>query len=108
LRSSGMAWQHYRSLLGPLVARGRLDILNVPPAYGLQSRHCHPRWWHALPGMTLAPRLWFGRRWASDVCQIYQRALASTHLDDSAEIGSAVGREIEALCEGWVQPAQFR
>jgi len=47
-------------------------------------------------------------RWASDVCQIYQRALASTHLDASAEIGSAVGREIEALCEGWVQPAQFR
>ena len=67
LRSSGMACQHYRSLLGALIARGRLDILNVPPAYGLQSRHCHPRWWHALPGMTLAPRLWFGRRWASDV-----------------------------------------
>jgi hypothetical protein len=47
-------------------------------------------------------------RWASDVAVVYQRALAGVHLDASASIGDAEGRELEALLEGWAQPAQFR
>ena len=47
-------------------------------------------------------------RWASDVAAVYQRALAEVHLDASASIGDAQGRELESLIEGWAQPAQFR
>ena len=47
-------------------------------------------------------------RWASDVAEVYKRALAEVHLDASASIGDARGRELEALLEGWAQPAQFR
>ena len=36
------------------------------------------------------------------------RALAEEHLGASAVIGDAVGRELEALCPGWAQPATFR
>jgi hypothetical protein len=46
-------------------------------------------------------------RWASDVAQVYQRALAEVHLDASAGIGDVRGRELEALVQGWAQPAQF-
>ena len=47
-------------------------------------------------------------RWASDIAFIYQRALVATHLDASAAVGRARGRDIEALCQGWVQPAGLR
>jgi hypothetical protein len=47
-------------------------------------------------------------RWSSDVAAVYQRALAEVHLDASASIGDAQGRELEALIEGWAQLAQFR
>ena len=39
---------------------------------------------------------------------LYERALAEEHLGASAVIGDAVGRELEALCPGWAQPATFR
>jgi hypothetical protein len=47
-------------------------------------------------------------RWSSDVAQVYQRALAGAHLDASAGIGDVRGRELEALVQGWAQPAGFR
>jgi hypothetical protein len=47
-------------------------------------------------------------RWSSDVAEVYQRALAGAHLDASAGIGDAEGLELEALVDGWAQPAQFR
>jgi hypothetical protein len=47
-------------------------------------------------------------RWSSDVAQVYQRALAEVHLDASSGVGDVRGRELEALIEGWAQPAQFR
>ena len=47
-------------------------------------------------------------RWASDTAFIYARALAANHLDVSAWMGDASGREIEAMVAGWTQPANFR
>ena len=47
-------------------------------------------------------------RWCSTVQRLYERALAEEHLGASAVIGDAVGRELEALCPGWAQPATFR
>ena len=47
-------------------------------------------------------------RWCSTVQHLYERALAEEHLGASAVIGDAVGRELEALCPGWAQPATFR
>ena len=47
-------------------------------------------------------------RWRSDVERIYERARAMEHLNASAAVGAAEGREMEALCPGWVQPATFR
>ena len=47
-------------------------------------------------------------RWRSDVQHLYERALAEEHLGASAAIGAAEGRELEALCPGWAQPAAFR
>ena len=46
--------------------------------------------------------------WASDIGQIYQRALAEAHLRGSAAVGAAEGADLESLCRGWVQPASFR
>ena len=47
-------------------------------------------------------------RWCSTVQRLYERVLAEEHLGASAVIGDAVGRELEALCPGWAQPATFR
>ena len=47
-------------------------------------------------------------RWWSDIHALYQRALATEHLQGSAAIGDARGAELEALCKGWAQPANFR
>ena len=47
-------------------------------------------------------------RWFSDITFLYQRALTVAHLDASAAVGVAEGREIEAMCPGWVQPAALR
>lgn len=47
-------------------------------------------------------------RWSSDVAFIYQRALATHHMDASAAVGDARGRDIEGMCQGWAQPAAFR
>ena len=46
-------------------------------------------------------------RWASDVAQLYQRALLRTQLDSSAGAGAAVGRDLEEALQGWVQPAVY-
>ena len=43
-------------------------------------------------------------RWASDVAEIYQRALLRTQLDASGEVGRAEGADMEAVCIGWSQP----
>eukprot|EP00965_Chrysotila_dentata_P092618 3056240-Pleurochrysis_carterae.AAC.1 len=47
-------------------------------------------------------------RWASDVAQIYQRAVVDGQLRTSAEMAESRGMDMEALCAGWVQPASFR
>jgi hypothetical protein len=47
-------------------------------------------------------------RWDSDIGAIYQRALAEAHLRGSAAVGEADGADLESLCKGWVQPANFR
>ena len=47
-------------------------------------------------------------RWAGDTAFIYARALAASHMDVSAAMGDAAGREIEAMVAGWTQPANFR
>ena len=45
-------------------------------------------------------------RWASDVALIYQRVLVRTLLDASAALGDVdAGRELEAMVQGWNQPA---
>ena len=44
-------------------------------------------------------------RWASDITTLYQRALATEHLGASAAVGDARGEELEALIQGWSQPA---
>ena len=63
----------------------------------------------AVFGIEKAERIIKQRgRWQSDVQRIYERALATEHLNASAAIGAAAGRELEALCPGWVQPATFR
>jgi len=63
----------------------------------------------AVKGVEVATRLIKQRgRWWTDIHTIYERALASEHLELSAGVGGAVGRDLECLCEGWVQPATFR
>ena len=47
-------------------------------------------------------------RWHSDVALLYQRALAEAHLRGSAAVGDTGGADLESLCRGWVQPANFR
>ena len=46
-------------------------------------------------------------RWASDVAQVYQRALVRSHLDASVRMSSdrAASRDMEELVKGWAQPA---
>lgn len=46
-------------------------------------------------------------RWASDVAQLYQRALLRTQLDASAGAADADGRDMEEALTGWVQPAAY-
>ena len=63
----------------------------------------------AVKGVEVSTRLIKQRgRWWTDIHQIYERALAAEHLEMSAGIGGATGRDLECLCEGWVQPATFR
>ena len=60
-------------------------------------------------GLAKAERLIRQRgRWKSDVQRLYEGALVEEHLGASAELGDATGRELEALCHGWAQPATFR
>ena len=47
-------------------------------------------------------------RWQSDVAYAYERALATDQFELSVGIGDAEGRELEAMCAGWAQPATFR
>ena len=47
-------------------------------------------------------------RWHSDIAHLYQRALAGAHLRGSAAVGDAASADLESLCRGWVQPANFR
>jgi hypothetical protein len=47
-------------------------------------------------------------RWYSDIALLYQRALAETHLRGSAAVADADHADLESLCRGWVQPANFR
>ena len=46
-------------------------------------------------------------RWASDVAQLYQRALLRAQLDVSAGAADADGRDMEEALTGWVQPAAY-
>eukprot|EP00965_Chrysotila_dentata_P213426 6187616-Pleurochrysis_carterae.AAC.1 len=47
-------------------------------------------------------------RWASDVAQVYQRAVVDGQLRTSAAMATSTGVDLEALCTGWTQPATFR
>ena len=49
-------------------------------------------------------------RWASDVAQVYQRALVRSHLTASVLMSSnaAASRDMEELVKGWAQPAICR
>eukprot|EP00965_Chrysotila_dentata_P153437 5071934-Pleurochrysis_carterae.AAC.2 len=47
-------------------------------------------------------------RWATDIAQIYQRAVVDGQLRSSAVMADAVGVDLEALCVGWAQPASSR
>ena len=47
-------------------------------------------------------------RWHSDIAYLYQRALAGTHLRGSAAVADASSADLESLCRGWTQPANFR
>ena len=65
--------------------------------------------YRAVYGPEAAERMVRQRgRWWSDIHELYQRALASEHLQGSAAVGDATGAELEALCKGWAQPASFR
>ena len=65
--------------------------------------------YRAVYGPEAAERMIRQRgRWWSDIHALYQRALATEHLQGSAAIGDARGAELEALCKGWAQPANFR
>ena len=65
--------------------------------------------YRAVYGPEAAERMVRQRgRWWSDIHELYQRALASEHLQGSAAVGDATGAELEALCKGWSQPASFR
>eukprot|EP00965_Chrysotila_dentata_P182606 6029566-Pleurochrysis_carterae.AAC.1 len=47
-------------------------------------------------------------RWATNIAQIYQRAVVDGQLRSSAGMADATGVDLEALCAGWSQPASFR
>eukprot|EP00965_Chrysotila_dentata_P128403 4245733-Pleurochrysis_carterae.AAC.1 len=47
-------------------------------------------------------------RWASDVAEVYQRALVDVQLDASAGMADSRGVDLEAMIDGWSQPASFR
>ena len=65
--------------------------------------------WRAVFGPAAAETLIRERgRWSSDIARIYQRALVADHARGSAAVGDAGGRDLEALCRGWTQPASFR
>ena len=65
--------------------------------------------YRAIYGPEAAERMVRQRgRWWSDIHALYQRALADEHLEGSAALADARGAELEALCEGWAQPANFR
>eukprot|EP00965_Chrysotila_dentata_P185730 6131724-Pleurochrysis_carterae.AAC.1 len=46
-------------------------------------------------------------RWASDVAEVYQRAPLDHQLDASADMANATSADLEALVDGWSQPASF-
>ena len=65
--------------------------------------------YRAIYGPEAAERVIKQRgRWWSDIHALYQRSLATEHLQGSAAIGDARGAELEALCKGWSQPTTFR
>eukprot|EP00965_Chrysotila_dentata_P093800 3100183-Pleurochrysis_carterae.AAC.2 len=47
-------------------------------------------------------------RWASNVAQVYQRAVVDGQLRTSAAMATSSGVDLEALGVGWTQPATFR
>eukprot|EP00965_Chrysotila_dentata_P256683 6212627-Pleurochrysis_carterae.AAC.1 len=47
-------------------------------------------------------------RWATDIAQIYQRAVVDGQLRSSAGMADEAGVDLEALCAEWSQPASFR
>ena len=91
-------------------------MLGIPKGDGLPTRaeldaasQGRPSMHRAVYGPEAAERMIRQRgRWWSDIHTLYQRALASEHLQGSAAIGDARGAELEALCKGWAQPANFR
>eukprot|EP00965_Chrysotila_dentata_P032593 1086010-Pleurochrysis_carterae.AAC.1 len=46
-------------------------------------------------------------RWQSDVASVHQRAIIDAQLEASADIADASGVELEAVCAGWAQLANF-
>eukprot|EP00965_Chrysotila_dentata_P072831 2407016-Pleurochrysis_carterae.AAC.1 len=47
-------------------------------------------------------------RWSTDVAQVYQQAVVHGQLRASAAKATSTGVDLEALCVGWTQPANFR
>eukprot|EP00965_Chrysotila_dentata_P070224 2319537-Pleurochrysis_carterae.AAC.1 len=47
-------------------------------------------------------------RWATDIAQVYQRAIVDQQLRASADVGDALGEDLEGLCADWSQPVSFR
>ena len=43
-------------------------------------------------------------RWCSEVAQVYQRPLLTSHLAASMRVGPGGSADLEALCAGFTQP----
>ena len=93
------------------LARSLADALGIPPGEvgGKAFRIGGATDYRDALGAERATSLTKQRgRWESDVGAIYQRTLASEHLDASVEVADARSRDLETLCPGWVQTAQMR
>ena len=105
---SGEAWASSDTLtLARTLARG---LVEDPRLFGGKSFRIGGATDLAeVLGTTEAERLLQERgRWKTDILRIYKRALLSKHLHASVAVGTAVSPELEAVCQGWVQPAHFR
>ena len=109
VRRRGGAWrtQETRELAQEIATLLGMD----PGEFGAKSfRIGGATDWRAVFGPAGAEALIRERgRWCSTVAKVYQRALAEEHLRGSAAVSRVRGsRELEALAQGWAQPASFR